>query len=151
MCFGCVVRQTAAAVKGQVVILLRESEGPEAGDLAIRAAFPPEDTLQPSEWAAARWAFSRTEVAGWRTGTLPNAVFQFHPIRTSSGTIGTIGICPSDRSKPLSAEEERAVAAIIDQGALAIERAMLVIDGAAWRGARRAGTIAGDPAVLHQP
>ncbi len=123
-----VVRQTAAAIKGQVVILLRESEGPEIGELTITAAFPPEDALQPSEWAAARWAFSRTEVAGWRTGTLPNALYQFHPIRTSSGTIGTIGISPSNRGKPLSAEEERAFAALIDQGALAIERAMLVVE-----------------------
>ncbi|WP_131114411.1 sensor histidine kinase [Lichenihabitans psoromatis] len=122
------VRQTAAAIRGQVVMLLREREGLEAGELTITAAFPPEDSLQPSEWAAARWAFSRTEVAGWRTGTLPNAHFQFHPIRTSSGTVGTIGISPSDRSKALSAEEERAFAALIDQGALAIERAMLVVE-----------------------
>ncbi|MCW6512225.1 sensor histidine kinase KdpD [Lichenifustis flavocetrariae] len=121
-------RQTAGAIRGQVVMLLCESDGPEAGELTIKAAFPPEDTLQPSEWAAARWAFSRTEVAGWRTGTLPNAFYQFHPIRTSSGTIGTIGISPSDRGKPLSAEEERAFAALLDQGALAIERAILVVD-----------------------
>lgn len=121
-----VVRQTAAAIKGQVVMLLREDEGPEAGELAIRAAFPPDDTLQPSEWAAARWAFSRTEVAGWRTDTLPNAAYRFHPIRTPSGTIGAMGIAPSDRSRPLSAEEERALAALLDQGTLAIERAMLV-------------------------
>ncbi len=123
-----VVRQAAAAIKGQVVMLLRAGEGAESGELAIKAAFPPEDTLQPSEWAAARWAFGRTEVAGWRTGTLPNAFYQFHPIRTSSGTIGVIGISPADRGKPLSAEDERAFAALIDQGALAIERALLVIE-----------------------
>ncbi len=123
-----VVRQTAAAIKGQVVLLLRETEGPKAGDLAIRAAFPPDDTLQPSEWAAARWAFGRSEVAGWRTGTLPNAAYRFHPIRTLSGTIGAIGVAPSDRSRPPSAEEERALAALLDQGTLAIERATLVIE-----------------------
>jgi two-component system sensor histidine kinase KdpD len=121
------VRQMAAAVNGQIILLLGETQGPEVGELTIQAAFPPEDTLQPSEWAAARWAFSRTEVTGWRTGTLPNAFYQFHPIRTSSGTIGTIGLAPSDRAKPLSAEQERAFAALLDQGALAIERAMLVI------------------------
>jgi two-component system sensor histidine kinase KdpD len=123
-----VVRQAAAAIKGQVVILLRQSDGIEKDDLTIRAAFPPEDTLQPGEWAAARWAFSRAETAGWRTGTLPNALYQFQPIRTSSGIVGVIGLAPSDRSRPLSAEDERTFAALIDQGALAIERATLVLE-----------------------
>jgi two-component system sensor histidine kinase KdpD len=123
-----IVRQTAAATKGQVVILLRESDGAEKGDLTIRAAFPPEDTLQPGEWAAARWAFGKAEPAGWRTGTLPNALYQFQPIRTSLGIIGVVGVAPSDRSKSLSAEDERTVASLIDQGALAIERAMLVAE-----------------------
>ncbi len=123
-----VVRQAAAAINGQVVVLLRESDGPEKGELTIRAAFPPDDTLQPGEWAAARWAFSRAEPAGWRTGTLPNAHFQFQPVRTSSGIIGVVGLAPTDRSRPLSAEEERALAALIDQGALAIERATLVVE-----------------------
>lgn len=124
-----VVRQAAAAIKGQIVILLRDGEAaPGAEELRIRAAFPPEDELQPSEWAAARWAFSRKEAAGWRTGTLPNALYQFHPIRTSSGVIGAVGFAPSDRSKPLSAGDERTLAALIDQGSLAIERAILVIE-----------------------
>lgn len=124
-----IVRQAAAAIKGQIVILLREGDAAaDTEDLSIRGAFPPEDELQPTEWAAARWAFSRKEAAGWRTGTLPNALYQFHPIRTSSGTVGVIGFAPSDRSRPLSAGDERALAALIDQGSLAIERAMLVIE-----------------------
>ena len=120
-------RQAAAAVLGQAVLLLRDGEE-AAGELSVRAAFPPEDTLQPGEWAAARWAFSHGEAAGWRTGTLPNAVYRFQPIRTSSGSIGVIGLAPGDRGRPLSAETERTVAALVDQGALAIERAMLVVE-----------------------
>ncbi len=58
----------------------------------------------------------------------PNAHFQFQPVRTSSGIIGVVGLAPTDRSRPLSAEEERALAALIDQGALAIERATLVVE-----------------------
>ena len=123
-----VVRQAAAAIKGQVMILLRETDGAAPDELAIRSAFPPEDTLQPGEWAAARWAFTRAEAAGWRTGTLPNALYQFQPIRTSAGIVGVVGFAPSDRSRPLSAEDERALAALIDQGALAIERATLVVE-----------------------
>ena len=123
-----VARQAAAIVEGQVVVLLREGEGPSGGELAIRAAFPPEDTLQPGEWAAARWAFDRGELAGWRTGTLPNALYQFQPLRTSSGNVGVIGIAPEARDRPLPAQAERAFAALIDQGNLAIERATLVVE-----------------------
>ena len=116
-----VVRQAAASVKGQVVILL-----PQGDDLEIRAAFPPEDTLGTSEDAAARWAFRNGEVTGWRSGTLPNAQFQFQPLRTSRGILGVIGFQPSDRSVPLGGEDERALAALLDQAAIAIERTQLV-------------------------
>ncbi len=101
----------------------------EAASSTIRAAFPPEDTLQPGEWAAARWAFE--PCGAGRAGApapCPNAHFQFQPVRTSSGIIGVVGLAPTDRSRPLSAEEERALAALIDQGALAIERATLVVE-----------------------
>ena len=116
-----VARQAAAALKGQVVILL-----PQGDDLEIRAAFPPEDTLGTSEGAAARWAFQNGEVAGWRSGTLPNAQFQFQPMRTSRGTLGVVGFEPADRTVPLPAEDERALAALLDQAAIAIERTQLV-------------------------
>src|SRR5690606_30115858 len=72
-----VASQTAAAVKGQSIVLL-----PIGDDLAIRAAFPPEDTMGPSEWAAARWAMSHGEVAGFGSTTLPNAQYRFSPLRT---------------------------------------------------------------------
>ncbi len=119
-----VARQAAAAVKGQVVMLLNDDEGD--GELAIRAAFPPEDTLRLGDWAAARWAFGKAEAAGWRTGTLPNALYQFQPLRTSRGVLGVVGFSPTDRTQPLPAEGERVLAALMDQGGLAIERALLV-------------------------
>ena len=118
-----VARQGAASVKGQVVILL-----PQGEDLEIRAAFPPEDTLGTSENAAARWAFRNGEVAGWRSGTLPNAQFQFQPLRTSRGTLGVVGVQPADRTVPLGGEDERALAALLDQAAIAIERTQLVAE-----------------------
>ncbi len=119
-----VVRQLAAAVKGPVLVLL----GDQGGDLAIRAAFPPEDDMLPGEWAAARWAFAKGEAAGWRTGTLPRATYQFQPVRTPVGVVGVVGFAPPDRDQPLPAEVQRTFAALIDQGALAMERARLVVE-----------------------
>ncbi|HEX4766248.1 MAG TPA: DUF4118 domain-containing protein, partial [Lichenihabitans sp.] len=118
-----VARQGAAAVKGQVVILLAQE-----GELGIRAAFPPEDTLGTAEDAAAHWAFRHGEIAGWRSATLPNAQFQFRPLRTSRGTLGVVGFAPVDRSVPLGGEDERAFAALLDQAAIAIERTQLVAE-----------------------
>ncbi|WP_131115473.1 sensor histidine kinase [Lichenihabitans psoromatis] len=122
-----VARQSAAAIGGQVIILLPESASDR--DLTIRAAFPPEDTLQPGEWAAARWAFEKGETAGWRTGTLPNALYQFVPIRTSRGLLGVVGFEPHDREQAMPAEVERTFSALVDQGAISIERALLVAEG----------------------
>jgi two-component system, OmpR family, sensor histidine kinase KdpD len=99
-------------------------------ELELGAALPPEDSLGPGEWAAARWSATRGEAAGWRTATLPNAQFQFRPLRTSRGILGVIGIRPADTRDDLSAEDDRALTALIDQAAVAIERTQLVDEAA---------------------
>jgi len=99
-------------------------------ELDLAAALPPEDSLGPGEWAAARWSATRGESAGWRTGTLPNAQFQFRPLRTSRGILGVIGIRPANTAEDLSAEDDRVLTALIDQAAVAIERTQLVDEAA---------------------
>jgi two-component system, OmpR family, sensor histidine kinase KdpD len=116
----------AAAITGQAIILLRD--GP---DLMIRAAFPPEDSLGPAEWAAARWAVSHAEIAGQGSGTLPNTAYQFRPLRTSRGVLGAIGLQLPKGKTAFGAETERAIAALLDQAAIAIERTLLVDEAAA--------------------
>jgi two-component system sensor histidine kinase KdpD len=108
--------QSAASVKGQVLVLL-----PKDGGLEIRSAYPPEDELGPAEGAAAHWALRNGEIAGRYSSTMPNAAYQFWPMRTSQGVIGVIGIAPRS-NEPLSAEDDRAFAAIVDQASGAIER-----------------------------
>jgi two-component system sensor histidine kinase KdpD len=114
-----VAYQAASGIKGQALVLL-----PKDGDVEIRAAYPPEDTLGPGEAAAARWALRHGEVSGWRSGTLPNAQYQFHPMRTSRGIVGVVAIAPHERIA-LSAEDERVLSALLDQAAIAIERIQL--------------------------
>jgi two-component system sensor histidine kinase KdpD len=114
-----VAYQAASGIKGQALVLL-----PKDGDVEIRAAYPPEDTLGTGEAAAARWALRHGEVSGWRSGTLPNAQYQFHPMRTSRGIVGVVAIAPHERI-PLSAEDERVLSALLDQAAIAIERIQL--------------------------
>ncbi|MBL8895420.1 MAG: sensor histidine kinase KdpD [Rhizobiales bacterium] len=116
-----VASQTAGAVKGQSIVLLANGD-----DLAIRAAFPPEDTMGPSEWAAARWAMSHGEVAGLGSTTLPNAQYRFSPLRTSRGTVGVIGVKPGEET--LTDDDHRMLDSLFDQTAIAIERVLLVRD-----------------------
>lgn len=118
-----VASQTASAIKGESIVLLAEN-----GELQIKAAFPPEDSMGASEWTAARWALSHREAAGLGTTTLPNAHFNFRPLITPRGVVGVIGLRLG--AAGLSAEDERVVEALIDQTTVAIERTLLAGDAA---------------------
>ncbi len=101
---------------------------PEDGELRLAAAWPPLDALEVTDESAARWAFEKRENAGWRTGTLPNARFQFRALVTPRGAVGVVGVEPKEREAPFSPQDERTLSAILDQTATAIDRARLVED-----------------------
>jgi len=115
--------QTALMLKVRVVLLL-----PEDGVLTVKAGYPPEDQLDQADLAAANWAWSNDRPAGRGSDTLPGAKRLFLPMRTGRGPIGVIGI-DNDRSGPLlTPDQRRLLDALVDQGALAIERVLLVED-----------------------
>jgi two-component system sensor histidine kinase KdpD len=101
---------------------------PEDGEPRLAASWPPLDALSVGETGAARWAFDKREAAGWRTGTLPNTRFQFRPLTTSRGVVGVCGFEPADPSRPIAPTLEYALNLILDQTAIAIDRALLVKD-----------------------
>jgi two-component system sensor histidine kinase KdpD len=115
--------QTALMLKVRVVLLL-----PENGLITVKAGYPPEDTLEEADLAAARWAWEKDRIAGRDSDTLPGAKWLFLPMRTGRGTIGILGIDRDGPSPLLSADQRRLLDALIDQGALAIERVRLVED-----------------------
>ncbi|MBV9461461.1 MAG: sensor histidine kinase KdpD [Bradyrhizobium sp.] len=115
--------QTALMLKVRVVLLL-----PEDGLLTVKAGYPPEDELDKGDLAAANWAWSNDRSAGRGSDTLPGAKRLFLPMRTGRGLIGVIGI-DDDRTGPLlTPDQRRLLDALVDQGALAIERVLLVED-----------------------
>src|SRR6476619_4856072 len=115
--------QTALMLKVRVVLLL-----PENGSIAVRTGYPPEDMLDDADLAAAKWAWQNDRPAGRGSDTLPGAKRLFLPMRTGRGAIGVVGI-DSDKVGPLlTPDERRLLDALIDQGALAIERVRLVED-----------------------
>ncbi|WP_128927461.1 sensor histidine kinase [Bradyrhizobium guangxiense] len=115
--------QIALMLKVRVVLLL-----PEEGLLMVKSGYPPEDELDQADLAAANWAWSNDRPAGRGSDTLPGAKRLFLPMRTGRGSIGVIGI-DNDRTGPLlTPDQRRLLDALVDQGALAIERVLLVED-----------------------
>src|SRR5471032_2414924 len=115
--------QTALMLNVRVVLLL-----PEDGVLTVKAGYPPEDQLDKADLAAANWAWSNDRTAGRGSDTLPGAKRLFLPMRTGRGIIGVIGIDDDKTGPLLTPDQRRLLDALMDQGALAIERVLLVED-----------------------
>jgi two-component system sensor histidine kinase KdpD len=115
--------QTALMLKVRVVVLL-----PENGSIAVRAGYPPEDTLDEADLAAATWAWKSNRPAGRGSDTLPGTKRLFLPMKTGRGVIGIVGLDNDKQGPLLTPDERRLLDALIDQGALAIERVRLVED-----------------------
>ncbi len=115
--------QTALMLKVRVVLLL-----PEDGILTVKAGYPPEDELDKADLAAANWAWGNDRSAGRGSDTLPGAKRLFLPMRTGRGAIGVVGIDDDKTGPLLTPDQRRLLDALMDQGALAIERVLLVED-----------------------
>jgi two-component system sensor histidine kinase KdpD len=115
--------QTALMLKVRVVLLL-----PDNGSIAVKAGYPPEDVLDDADLAAAKWAWQNNRVAGRGSDTLPGAKRLFLPMRTGRGLVGVLGIDREEPGPMLTPDVRRLLDALIDQGALAIERVHLVED-----------------------
>lgn len=118
------VTQLQASLRRSIVMLL-----PRGEDLDTVAAWPPDTDLDISEIAAARWASERKEAAGAGTGTLPNCRFQFRPLMSPHGVVGVCGVAFGQEG--LDPNAERMLTAILDQAAIAIDRARLSAESAA--------------------
>jgi two-component system, OmpR family, sensor histidine kinase KdpD len=116
------VYQVSSMLRLSTVLLLPDREG---GVLALASGYPPEDTLDEADMAAARWCFEHNSPTGRGSDTLPGGRWLFLPLRTGSGAIGVIGV---DRDTPgalLTPDERRLLDALGDQVAVAIERVSL--------------------------
>ncbi|CAH1687303.1 sensory histidine kinase KdpD [Hyphomicrobiales bacterium] len=115
--------QVAAMLKLRVVILL-----PEGDTIAVRAGYPPDDTLVDADIAAAHWAWEHDRPAGRGADTLPGAKRLYLPLKTGRKPVGVVGL-DNDRQGPLlTPEQQRLFDALADQAAVAIERIQLVAD-----------------------
>ncbi|MGX9961964.1 ATP-binding protein [Roseomonas sp. F4] len=135
------VAEEAARVAGtaSAVVMPLEPLLPDGTpEPVLRAAIPVTMELDETAMAAARWSLAQGRRAGHDTDTLPRAAWQFRPMRTARGVVGLVAVKLDDRREPMTGETDRALTALLDQAAVAIERAQLMEREA--RGAARAET-----------
>ena len=120
--------QLSASTGGKAVILL-----PDGDDIAPAAASPAMEILSPVDMAAARWTWEKGEPAGARTGTLPNAGWTFRPLQ---GVKARSGVAAT-QTAAAGPDDERFVLALLDQGAVALERAEFAAEAADAEALRR--------------
>ncbi len=120
-----ITEEAARLVGGASCVLLPLplAPGHTAPDLVVRATRPIDADPDTASLAAARWAMAHARPAGHGTATLPSVAWQFRPMRTARGTVGLVGV---QLSAPLDATAERALEALIDQSAIALERQELM-------------------------
>ncbi len=109
-----------ASLGRPVVVLLAQDD-----DLALTAAWPPEDALDAAAMTAARWAHSHDEPAGADTGTLPIIPWYFVPLRAGTKTLGVVGVAKERDGPPLDSEARALLDTLVEQTAAALERASL--------------------------
>jgi two-component system sensor histidine kinase KdpD len=100
----------------------------EDGEVAVRGndAYPRIDMIDE---AAVRWAIEHGGPTGRDTGTLNASDWQFHPLKTSLGTMGALGLARPSQDRVIRPDDAIMLASLVDQTALAHER--IVLEGEA--------------------
>jgi two-component system sensor histidine kinase KdpD len=109
--------QLSASTGGKAAVFL-----PQGGEIVESAGAPDRPAFATAAMAAARWAWEKREAAGAGTGTLPQVGWTFRPL---IGVRGASGVAAVDTLLAAGSDEDRLVSALLDQGALALERAEL--------------------------
>jgi len=112
--------QISAAAGAKAVVLL-----PLGEEIQPVAGAPTLELLGAAAMAAARWSWEKGEAAGSGTGTLPQTSWTFWPLQGVRARAGVAGV-EANALRP-GGDEEKLVLALLDQGAVALERADLAV------------------------
>lgn len=91
----------------------------------VTAAAPHAALLAPSDLAAAAVTMASGGPAGRGVQKLPLADWQFHPVTTETAVIAAIGLARDDGAPPVPDSQRALLDSLLDQLALALERARL--------------------------
>ncbi|MBS1955463.1 MAG: sensor histidine kinase KdpD [Cyanobacteria bacterium SZAS-4] len=115
------VRHICEVFGCQAAVVLAKEEGDPVAVPDIDKGYE----LDAKEIGVAQWVFLNKQVAGVGTSTLPGARALYLPLTGSKGTIGVIGILPSNRARMFDPDEMHLLETFVNQMALAVERAWL--------------------------
>lgn len=101
----------------RTALLLPSADGP-----MLRAAVPPEDRLEQIERAAAQWAMDNEQPAGRGSSTLTASDWLFHPLRTTRGVLGVLGMTRDDAREPVRSDQLPLLMSLLDQASIALDR-----------------------------
>lgn len=104
----------------RTVLLLPSEAGPD-----LRAAYPPEDRLDQIEIAAAQWAIDNEQPAGRGSATLTASDWLFHPLQTTRGVLGVLGVAREDAGDPVRSDQVPLLMSLLDQASIAFDRMAL--------------------------
>lgn len=94
-------------------------------DMRLRSVAPASIDLTPGDIAAATLAFESGEPAGRGVARAVPTEWQFHPVRSSSATAAVLGLARDDGAPPVHGDQRSLFDSLVDQVALALERARL--------------------------
>ncbi|MBU1306815.1 MAG: sensor histidine kinase KdpD [Alphaproteobacteria bacterium] len=97
----------------------------EAGDFQLAAAWPPDQDIDEAAMMAAVWARDKREAAGFMTGTLPQVPYLFRPVQSGQRVLAVVGLAMRAEAGPVAEEDQRTLNAIVEQSAIALDRAQL--------------------------
>jgi two-component system sensor histidine kinase KdpD len=92
---------------------------------AVAAADPPGNLPTPSDIAAAALSIETGVTAGRGSPRLQPAEWLFHPVRSRTGVVAAFGLARDDGLPPVREEQLPLLSSLLDQMALALERARL--------------------------
>ncbi len=115
------IARTLAEVFGRGVAVLLSGRG----EVLAPAAVAGELSLESPELAVARWSFEHGEAAGAGTDTLPGSRVHCLPLRSGPRSLGVVALAAGARAG-WTREDRDLLDALTRQGALALERALLV-------------------------
>lgn len=92
---------------------------------SIVSSVPPGNLLTPSDMAAAALTLQTGEAAGRGTSRIQPAEWQFHAVRSQGIAIAAVGLARDDGAPPMHEDQLPLLNNLLDQLALALERARL--------------------------
>lgn len=113
--------QFSGALARPIAVLVPD----DAGELELGALWPPDQDLDTTALTAARWAADKREQAGFQTATLPQVPYLFSPVRSGQRVLGVVGIRLNHGDGLPTDQDQRTIAALLEQSAIALDRARL--------------------------